>query len=111
MQAVVPVSFVHAGTTSNRRQGMRYEESRKLGCCYRLTWRELTLEGEVVAAVTVKNAGKHCKDGEDQLLHGDGSDLSSQRTATLTQECKALVRKQLIMGLSNEVILRRASPI
>jgi hypothetical protein len=90
---------------------MRYEESKKLGCCYRLTWRELTIGDEVVAAVTVKNAGKHCKDDDDHLLHGDGSDLSSQHTAKLTNECKALVRKQLLMGLSNEVILRSASQI
>jgi hypothetical protein len=83
-------------------------ESVKLGCCYRLTWRELGVGGEVFAAVMVKNEGKHVKDGEDEVLHGDGSAHSAQNAATLTDECKAFVKKQLLIGLSNEVIVQRA---
>jgi hypothetical protein len=89
----------------DRRSKIRQEESCKLGCGYHLAWREVEVGGKVAAAVTIKNRGLHVRDGEHVPCHGPGSGAAAHKVQLLTDECKAFVRDQLLIGLSTETII------
>ena len=101
-------SSLHAETNKHRRQLIRHKESVKQGCGYRLSWLEVQVSGETVAAVWVKNKGLHVEDGESVILHGPGSGTSAHLGQVLTPECKQFVHDLLDMGLRGDAIYERA---